>query len=52
MTLFLALLAAVVAVGVIVFMIRIAPSRTERVPRVAKRADGQGEELTPQDRAA
>jgi hypothetical protein len=52
MTILLALLAAAVAVGVIVFMIRIAPSRTERVPRGGKREGGQGEELTPQDRAA
>ncbi len=52
MTIFLAMLAAVVAVGVIVFMIRLAPGRTESVPRAGQRSEGQGEELTPQDRAA
>jgi hypothetical protein len=52
MIIFLALLAAAVAIGVIVFMVRIAPGRTERVPRGEQRSEGQGEQLTPQDRAA
>ena len=52
MIIFLAILAAVVAVAAIVYTIRIAPGRTERVPRGEQRSDGQGEELTPQDRAA
>ena len=52
MTIVLAILAAVVAVAVIVFMIRIAPARIERVPRRAQPPEGQGEELTPRDRAA
>ena len=38
----LAILAAVVAVAVIVFTIRLAPGRTERVPRGGQRSDGQG----------
>jgi hypothetical protein len=52
MTIALAIVAAVVAVAAIVYTIRIAPSRTERVPRDAQPRDGQGEELTPRDRAA
>jgi hypothetical protein len=52
MTLILAILAAVAAVAVLVFMLRIAPGRTESVPKDRKRPDGQGEELTPRDRAA
>ena len=52
MTILLAIIAAVAAVSVIVFMIRLAPGRTERVPRGRQRSEGQGEELAPQDRAA
>jgi len=52
MTILLAILAAVAAVGVLVFMLRLAPGRTERVPRGNQPAEGQGEELVPQDRAA
>ena len=52
MTIFLAILAAVAAVSVLVFMLRIAPGRTERVPKGRQRTEGQGEELTPRDRAA
>ncbi len=52
MTILLAMLAAVLAVGVIVFMIRLAPGRTESVPRTGQRSEGQGEELAPRDRAA
>jgi hypothetical protein len=52
MTIFLALLAAAVAVGVVISMIRLASGRTERVPRGGQRSDGQGEQLTPQDHAA
>ena len=52
MTILLAILAAVAAVGVLVFMIRLAPGRTERVPRGGQRSEGQGEELAPRDRAA
>ena len=47
-----AILAAVVAIAAIVFTIRLAPGRTERVPRGGQRSEGQGQELTPQDRAA
>ena len=53
MTIILAILAAVVAVGVIVFMLRLAPGRTERVRAGHQSAaDGQGEQLSPRDRAA
>jgi len=52
MTILLAMLAAVAAVGVVLFMLRLAPGRTERVPRSGQRSEGQGEELVPQDRAA
>ena len=52
MTLVLAIVAAIAAVTVIVFMLRIAPGRTERVPRDRQRPEGQGEELAPRDRAA
>jgi hypothetical protein len=52
MIIFLAILAAVVAVGAIVYTIRIAPARTERVPSRGQPKEGQGEELTPRDRAA
>ena len=51
MIIFLAILAAVVAIAAIVFTIRLAPGRTERVPRGGQRSEGQGQELTPQDRA-
>ena len=52
MTILLAILAAVAAVSVVVFMVRLAPGRTQRVPRGGQRSEGQGEELAPQDRAA
>ena len=52
MTIVLAIVAALAAVTMIVFMLRIAPGRTNRVPRGHQRSEGQGEELTPQDRAA
>ena len=52
MTILLAILAAVAAVSVVVFMIRLAPGRTERVPQGRQRSEGQGEELVPRDRAA
>ena len=52
MIIFLAIVAAVVAVAAIVYTIRIAPRGTERVPERRQRSEGQGEELTPQDRAA
>ena len=52
MTIFLAILAALVAVSVIVFMLRIAPRRTEAVSKGSKPSGGQGEELSRNDRAA
>jgi hypothetical protein len=52
MLIFLAIVAAVVAVAAVVYTLRIAPSGTERVPKGRRRSEGQGEELTPQDRAA
>jgi len=52
MIILLAILAAAVAIAAIVFSIRLAPGRTERVPRGGQRSEGQGEELAPQDRAA
>jgi len=53
MTFILAIAAAVAAIAVIVFMIRLAPGRTERVRRThGAAADGQGEQLAPRDRAA
>lgn len=52
MIIFLAIVAAVVAVAAIVYTLRIAPRGTERVPEGRQRSEGQGEELTPQDRAA
>ena len=52
MIIFFAILAAVIAIAAIVFTIRLAPGRTESVPRGGPRSEGQGEELTPQDRAA
>ena len=52
MIIFLAILAAVVAIAAIVFTLRLAHGRTERVPSAGQRSEGQGEELTPQDRAA
>ena len=52
MIIFLAIVAAVVAVAAIVYTIRLAPGGTERVPRGRQSTEGQGEELTPQDRAA
>jgi hypothetical protein len=52
MTILLAILAAVAAVAVIAFMLRLAPGRTERVPPNTQRSGGQGEELSPSDRAA
>lgn len=47
----LAILAAAVAIAAVVYTIRIAPNRTERVPKDRQRPEGQGEELTPRDRA-
>ena len=47
MIIFFAILAAVVAIAAIVFTIRLAPGRTENVPRGGQRSEGQGEELTP-----
>ena len=52
MIIFLAIVAAVVAVAAVVYTIRIAPGRTERVPRGGQASGGQGEELAPRDRAA
>lgn len=52
MTIVLATVAAIAAVAVIVFLIRIAPGRTERVPANTQPSGGQGEELSPSDRAA
>jgi hypothetical protein len=52
MIIFLAIVAAVVAVAAIVYTIRLAPGGTESVPKGRQRPEGQGEELTPQDRAA
>lgn len=52
MLIFLAIVAAVVAVAAVVYTLRIAPRGTERVPKGRRRSEGQGEELTPQDRAA
>ena len=52
MIILFAILAALVAVAAIVYTIRIAPGGTEKVTRGGQRSDGQGEELTPQDRAA
>ena len=52
MTLVLAIVAAVVAVAAIIYTIRLAPGGTERVPEGRQRSEGQGEDLTPQDRAA
>jgi len=48
----LAIVAAVVAVAAVVYTIAIAPKRTERLPARHQPSEGQGEELTPQDRAA
>ena len=48
----LAILAAIVAVAAVVYTIRIAPRRTEGVPKDRQPTEGQGEELTPSDRAA
>jgi len=52
MIIFFAILAAVVAVAAVVYTIRIAPRRTERLPQDHQATEGQGEELTPADRAA
>ena len=52
MTILLAIVAAVVAVAVHRLHDPLAPGRTERVPKGRQRSEGQGEELTPQDRAA
>ena len=52
MIILFAILAAVVAIAAIVFTIRLAPGRTESVPSGGQRTEGQGEELSPQDRAA
>ena len=52
MIIFLAILAAAVAIAAIVFTIRLAPGRTERVPRGEQRSEGQGEEPAPQDQSA
>ena len=48
----LAIIAAVVAVAAVVYTIAIAPKRTERLPERHQPTEGQGEELTPRDRAA
>ena len=48
----LAIVAAVVAIAAVVYTIRIAPKRTERLPGHHQPTEGQGEELTPSDRAA
>ena len=48
----LAVLAAVVAVSAVAYTIAIAPKRTEKLPERHQPAEGQGEELTPRDRAA
>jgi len=52
MIIVLAILAAIVGVAAIVYTIRIAPRRTERLPSDRQPTAGQGEELTPADRAA
>ena len=52
MLIVLAIVAAVVAVAAVVYTIRIAPRRTERLPSDHQPTEGQGEELTPADRAA
>jgi hypothetical protein len=52
MTIALAILAAAVAIAAVVYTIRIAPRRTERLPEHHQPSDGQAEELTPRDRAA
>ena len=52
MLIVLAIVAAVVAVAAVVYTIAIAPKRTERLPVRHQPSEGQGEELTPQDRAA
>ena len=48
----LAIIAALVAVAAVVYTIAIAPKRTERLPERHQPTEGQGEELTPRDRAA
>jgi hypothetical protein len=48
----LAILAAAVAIAAVVYTIRIAPGRTQQLPKDHQPAEGQGEELTPSDRAA
>ena len=48
----LAIVAAVVAIAAVVYTIAIAPKRTERLPKRRQPGSGQGEELTPRDRAA
>jgi hypothetical protein len=52
MIIVLAVLAAIVAVAAVVYTIRIAPRRTERLPTDHQPTEGQGEELTPAERAA
>jgi hypothetical protein len=52
MIIFLAIVAAIVAVAAVFYTIRIAPRRTERLPKDHQPTEGQGEELTPADRAA
>ena len=52
MTIALAIVAAVVAVAAVVYTIRIAPKRTERVRQTGQHPESQGEQLTPQDRAS
>ena len=52
MIIVLAIIAAIVGVAAIVYTIRIAPRRTERLPSDHQPSEGQGEELTPADRAA
>ena len=48
----LAIVAAVVAIAAVAYTIAIAPKRTERLPEHHQPTEGQGEELTPRDRAA
>ena len=44
MTYYWAILAAVLAIAAIVFTIRLAPGRTETVPRGGQRSEGSGRE--------
>jgi hypothetical protein len=52
MTVVVAVVIAVAVIGVIVALLRLVPGRTETVRREADReVDGQGEQLSPVDRA-